>query len=313
MTTPRTELSMSRLLMLGLVMAALSAVLAYMAQSLLSEDGGPRSSAPVEVIVATRSLPPGHRLIQDDIKATPAPAGRRERTALTSVTASLGRTLVVPVESGQLLREEHLAKPGSGASIAGQLPAGQRAITVSLRDSGPGVMLYPGAMVDILATIDVPSGTGRSTEAITRTLLQQVRVLAVNDEAVGGSGTEATERRTATASRRMTVTLAVTPEQAALVELAGARGTVGIVLRPASESDASGSASMATSKELMGWSAEELRASKPEPEPVPAAVPKTLKETEAAPMWEVTVIRGTEVDRQQVPAVPGGSTPKGRP
>ncbi|MFM1831647.1 MAG: Flp pilus assembly protein CpaB [Planctomycetota bacterium] len=311
MSTPRTELSMSRLLTLGLVMAALSAVLAYMAQSLLSEDGVPRSSGPIEVIVATRSLPPGHRLLQDDIKATAAPAGRRERSALTSVAASLGRTLVVPVESGQLLQEEHLAKPGSGASIAGQLPPGQRAITVSLRDSGPGVMLYPGAMVDILATVDVPSTLGRGTEAITRTLLQQVRVLAVNDEAVGGTGSEAAERRGGAASRRMTVTLAVTPEQATLVELAGARGTVGIVLRPSSEGDQGRSASLATSRELMGWTAQDLQAVEPATES--GAAVQSSEDPSAPRLWAVTVIRGTEMERQQVPALTGGSAAKDRP
>jgi len=309
MTTTRSELSMSRLLMLGLVMAGLSAVLAYMAQSLLSTDGAPRSFGPLEVIVATRSLPPGHRLLPDDIKATAAPAGRRERSALTSVAASLGRTLVVPVEAGQMLQDEHLAKPGSGASIAGQLPSGQRAITVSLRDSGPGVMLYPGAMVDILATIDVPSTTGRGTEPITRTLLQQVRVLAVNDEAVGGTGSETPERRAVAASRRMTVTLAVTPEQAALVELAGTRGTVGIVLRPSGEADPSHSASLATSRELMGWTAQDLQ----DVGPASAAATQTAAEPGAPRMWAVTVIRGTEMERQQVPARTGGSTARGRP
>jgi pilus assembly protein CpaC len=88
-------------------------------------------------------------------------------------------------------------------------------------------------MVDVLATLEVPIRGTSQRETITRTVLERSRVLAVNDDAVGTRAAVGSDRKSTT--RRLSVTLAVTPDQAAQVELASTRGVIGITLRSADE------------------------------------------------------------------------------
>ena len=212
--------------MIGLVMAVVAALLSIMMQNLFSAGKGSVAS---EMIVTARNLPAGTQLVAEDLKTMPAKGN--VKNAISSRSALVGRILVVPMQTGQMFREEDLIQQGSGAMIASQLPAGYRAITVVLNDTSPGVVLYPGALVDLLATMEMPAVANTPKETITRTVLERIRVLAVNDEAVGIKPNETTANERRINQRRLSVTLAVTPEQAAQVELAGVRGTIGITLR----------------------------------------------------------------------------------
>lgn len=323
----------SRLIVVGLAMAIVAAVVTMFAQSLLEGDGVPRRSGPAELVVAARPLPVGTRLKAEDLQMATSPGPSTARTAFSSSTSIIGRTLIMNLEKGQVVREEDLADRGSGAAIASQLPAGFRAITVTLRDAGPEVVLYPGALVDVLATVEIPGRSG-GRESVTRTLVEGVRVVAVNDEAVGGRTAEAGDRRTT--PRRPTVTIAVTPEQAAQVELAGSRGQIGVTLRSSDDQAATaGQVAIATTQSILGITAEpapkpaetpkestdkpaekpaEKPADKPAERPVaPPALPVIPAAPEKPKTWEVKVIRGgKESTTHPFPEKPAGSDPTGR-
>jgi pilus assembly protein CpaC len=238
------EMPRHRLLIIGVALSVMAAILVYAVASKFSDSGTPtirRTSQPMGY--ATRELPAGHLLVAADLQSDRGvkdPAGERVYSA---GGAAEGRTLVTAVQKGQLIREDDLAARGSGEAIASQLEPGYRAITVTLRDTGPGVALYPGAMVDVLATLEVPIRGTSQKETITRTVLEGSRVLAVNNEAVG---TRVTSDRKPD-QRRLSVTLAVTPDQAAQVELASTRGVIGITLRSSDESAAGKAGSTPTS------------------------------------------------------------------
>ena len=229
-------------------MAVVAALLSIMMQNLFSAGKGSGQS---EMIVTSRDLAAGTQIIAEDLAAVPAKGN--VKNGISSRSALVGRTLVVPMQKGQMFREEDLIQQGSGAMIASQLPAGFRAITVVLHDTSPGVVLYPGALVDLLATMEMPAAANTPKETITRTVLERIRVLAVNDEAVGIKPNETTANERRINQRRLSVTLAVTPEQAAQVELAGVRGTIGITLRSDADklTDPTNFA-VATTKSLLG-------------------------------------------------------------
>ena len=234
--------------MIGLVMAVVAALLSIMMQNLFSSGKG---SVAIEMIVTARDIPAGTQLVAEDL--TTMPAKGNVKNAISSRSALVGRTLVVPMQKGQMFREEDLIQQGSGAMIASQLPAGYRAITVVLHDTAPGVVLYPGALVDLLATMEMPAAANTPKETITRTVLERIRVLAVNDEAVGIKPNETTASERRVNQRRLSVTLAVTPEQAAQVELASVRGTIGITLRSdADKLTDPNNFAVATTKSLLG-------------------------------------------------------------
>ncbi len=181
--------------------------------------------------------------------------------------------------------------------MASKLPAGYRAITVGLRDAGSGAFLYPGALVDLLATIEGTGRSGNQRETMTVTFLEAVRVLAVNQETSDSVlGSSADARRS---GNRFTVTLAVTPKQAAEVEFASARGAIGVSLRPDQDAESErGRLAAATARSLMPGS----------PDTSPAAVAGDQSTASAAAdpgspwMWSVTVIRGDSTTRHDFPA-----------
>ena len=228
----------------------MAAILVYAVASKFSDSGTPtvrRTSQPMGY--ATRELPAGHLIVAADLQSDRGVKDSAGERVYSAGGAAEGRTLVTAVQKGQLIREDDLAARGSGEAIASQLEPGYRAITVTLRDTGPGVALYPGAMVDVLATLEVPIRGTSQKETITRTVLEGSRVLAVNDEAVGTRVTSDRQQD----QRRLSVTLAVTPDQAAQVELASTRGVIGITLRSSDESAAGkGGSTPASANTVMG-------------------------------------------------------------
>lgn len=299
-----------RLILIGAVAAAVSAALAYVLQLTLAPtgDGTAVRGAAIPCVTAARDLPAGHRLTESDLDQVEMPSRPAGESLVANRALAVGRTTSVALSKGQALRTDDLVGTGSGASIASQLPMGMRAITVSLRDTGPEVVLYPGAIVDMLATLERPGRTQDQRDTVTLTLLEGVRVLAVNDEAVGARAPSdaASDRRSA--SRKLTVTLAVTPEQAAQVELASARGTVGIALRPEGDrSSVAGSGASATTRGILGLpdpAAEPIKAASD-----PASPPPQPQPPERA-VWQVTVIRGDSTSKHEFSggkSVPGKS------
>jgi Flp pilus assembly protein CpaB len=280
----------NKLLFLGIAAAVATWILVDGVQNFLN-DGSDRRKAGQPIGIASKDLSAGHRLVAADFDTeaagTKGEPSRPQR--------GLGRILAVSPRKGQVIRDTDLAAQTSGEAIANQLPPGYRAITVTLRDNGPAVSLFPGAVVDVLATVEVQGPGNSQREMVTRTVLERGRVLAVNDEALGmrapaNTAAGANDRRTST--RKMTVTLAATPEQASAVEFASARGTIGIAVRR--EDDGTTAAAAA-----------------PAPAPVPAPAPATpaTGAQPAAPAtaaasgssgsqtWDVLVIRGKDTER----------------
>lgn len=316
-----------RLVFIGLSVALIASALARMLQP--ESAGRPRAVA-VDVVVAARDIDIGQVLAADDLATERVADGPKVRTAITLAAAAVGRTAASVIRKGQLVREEDLAVPGSGASLASLVPPGQRAVTVALREPGPGPALYPGAFVDVLVTADIPSKASGFREAMTKTVIERSRVLAVNDQGIGSrsasprptAAADARDRAVAidvrdrrTATRNPTITLLVTPEQAAQLELASVRGTVGIALCDGAAAPAAPSPAAVTTSSMLGITLE------PDPVPVPPAPPEVAaakpgpegsdepaKAEAAAPpgppkpqVWEVVVVRGENTVKHPFP------------
>ena len=210
-------------------------------------------------------------------------AGEPVKNALEVV----GRVLIASGVEGELLRTTNLARPGTGASIAAQLRSEDRAATVTLKDVGTKVILYPGAQVDVLATMQVIDARGQRRTA-TRTILENRRVLAVDDEIAGGESSAIDDDgRRRPPARSITVTLAVRPGEVEQLALASELGAIGLVLRSLEDGDAAAS-TVATPETLFGE--DRSRASAPrrtEGDPPANSSPSGLD----ADWWEVVVVR----------------------
>ena len=303
-------MSNSRLVAIGSCIAVLAAAMAAGVQWMMG--GGARSEdvPTTMVVVAKADLPAGHRLVESDLESSNAPGGPALKGATRNPKTLVGRTLGSSVRKGQPIRQDDLAPRGTGADLVAQLPPGHRALTVVLRDPVAGTALFPGACVDVLVTMD-RAGAGATREAVTRTAIERARVLAVNDESGSARSPNAgetqpgQERKPTAAAPKLAVTLDVTPEQAAQLELASSKGTIGLALRSAE--DASSSSASATTQGLVGASTPKDPPSAPRQ---PDANRPGAKGTDAKPpTWDVTVIRGDDRTKHEFPERTPAKTP----
>jgi pilus assembly protein CpaB len=138
------------------------------------------------------------------------------------------RVALRPIQVNQPLLAADLSGEGQNASIAALLPDGMRAATVRINDiSGVAGFIKPNDTVDVLITRQpiAPDGTERG-EQVTDVLLQNIRVIAMGQDAVGADG-----RPSSTSN----ATLELTPVDAQKIALGQRLGQLSLVLRKPGE------------------------------------------------------------------------------
>jgi pilus assembly protein CpaB len=133
------------------------------------------------------------------------------------VPAGKRRVVIRGMQVNEPILASKLGGEGMGPSIAYLLPDGMRAAAVRVNDvSGVAGFVQPNDTVDVLITRDV---AGRS---ITDVLLQNVRVIALDQNATGADGKPNVAR---------TATLEVSPTDAQKLALSQQAGSLSLVLR----------------------------------------------------------------------------------
>jgi pilus assembly protein CpaB len=224
------------LVLLGLA-AAISAMFlvgALHADSSDSAEGNP--SGEVEAIIVENSLPAmtvisSKHVMKKTIMEEELPEGY-----IASSAQAVGRILSVPVVEGQVLTRSCLVTTGTGALLAAAIPPGKRAVSVTLSANDiTGGMLYPGCIVDIIASFRLKSSNRSRGQALSTTLLNGIQVLAVGDTSVvSGNGLEEENgltQKTNGNKTRLTVTLMVEPRQAEALQLAINNGKIFLAMR----------------------------------------------------------------------------------
>lgn len=180
------------------------------------------------VPLASIDLEPGRPLTLSDVavlRLNPEQLKKYELPAayMSNPNQIIGRTLREPVGKGKAFLPEAFYPEGFGPSIAERLKPGHRAMTVPI-DSTSAVagMATPGSTVDVLFRTDpdVVSGLPETTVR----LLEDVEVLAFNQNIVPNSKPNVSDGE-------ITVTLAVTPQQASALKVVHGKGTLSLALR----------------------------------------------------------------------------------
>lgn len=244
------ERSNRLLIIAAVVVAAIAGLLVFAA---LQSTGGSSSasSADQQVLVASRDLDADTTLKEDMLEFKTVPKDQAVRGFYEDKSAAMGQTLLYPVLKGQQVSSTQVGAAISKTekrSLSYVVPATQRAISVkSTEVAAVGGNLLPGDRVDVIAVFDDNNSTGNQSKAVT--ILQNVQVLAVAQEAQVPLPADATPAPGATATSRRpdeakvnpdarTVTLAVTPEDAQLMALIDKNATIYLSLRPPGENDA---------------------------------------------------------------------------
>jgi len=179
---------------------------------------------PVRVVVASADLRPGTFLSGQTVALREIPRNFLHSDAVLADQWSsvAGRVLAYPIRSGEPVLQSHLAHDVS-AGFSSQLAEGMRALTFPVDDEASiAGMLAPGDRIDILFT------TLSGNENVTLPLLLDVPVIATGIRTI----TNAAYLDEKTASRQYnTLTVSVSPENAAKITLAQDAGKITVALR----------------------------------------------------------------------------------
>ena len=182
-----------------------------------------------KVAVAAVPLGYGTDITPDKIKFVDYPKASLPPGSFTSAEQLLPggkkRFALMTIAINEPVLASKISGEGQGASIAALLPEGMRAATVRINDvSGVAGFIQPNDSVDVLITRTI-SGAAQPTQ-LTDVLLQNVRVIAIDQEAKNSDGTPKLAR---------TATFEVSPIDAQKLALAQEVGNLSLVLRKPGE------------------------------------------------------------------------------
>lgn len=143
-----------------------------------------------------------------------------------------GSVVRASIAQGEPITGRKLVQPGEAGFMAAVLTPGMRAVAVPISaETGAGGFILPGDRVDVIVSYEQDNETGRGSRRgfVAQTLVENTRVLAIDQTFGDGEGEETVVGETAT--------LELTPDQARAVSLAVARGEVALVLRSLSDAD----------------------------------------------------------------------------
>lgn len=181
------------------------------------------------VVIAATDIPFGVKLEPMHLKTVAWPGTDVPQGSYAKVDDVLGKIVKNSFYAGELITEKRIAEHLGGSTLSSLVSENSRAISIRVDDVvGVSGFVLPGNRVDILAT--QISRDGRTPQAKTRTLLENIKVLAVDQEASPDKEKPAVVRA---------VTLELKPEEAEKMVSAMQEGTIQLTLRNPLDANAS--------------------------------------------------------------------------
>jgi pilus assembly protein CpaB len=175
------------------------------------------------IVVAAKPLTLGTRVDASNLRLIPWPAGEPVAGMFTRIEDCADRALMSDVAANELVLDNKLAPKEAGAGLPAVIPQGMRALSVAVNDVvGVAGFVTPGTMVDVLVTGKIENGS-RGEDTITRTILENVRVLA--------AGQKIEQDREGKPQTVPVITLLVSPEDAGRLAMASTEGKIQLALR----------------------------------------------------------------------------------
>ena len=173
-----------------------------------------------QIVVASKDMQAGDVMTSASLNTIDWPSSAVPAGSFSKRQDVAGRVLLYPVSSGEPVLAHDLAAPDAGTGLTALIPDGMRAISLHADETtGVSGFITPNSHVDVLVTYPAEAGAG----FVSAMVLQNARVLAIGqkDDAV----------KEAKLGPPNTVTLLVTPEDAAKVTTASSLGKILLALR----------------------------------------------------------------------------------
>jgi len=191
-----------------------------------------------EILVAAAALPAGTLLRAKDVNWQPTNSPEpgqilRAADGLGNANAEIdqqvraevyGAALRIALATGDPIRRDRIVKPADRDFLQVVLSPGARAIAIPVATGGASTgLLSPGDRVDVVLTQTFKNDPSLARRSVSETVVQSLRVLAVDAADAKLTG--------ASSGFGRTVTLEVTPEQAEKINVAGELGKLSLTLR----------------------------------------------------------------------------------
>ncbi|MBY0530726.1 MAG: Flp pilus assembly protein CpaB [Xanthobacteraceae bacterium] len=273
------------MIVVALVFGALAV---FVAQSWLNSQNDARLKnvpAPVAVktrtiVVASAPLRFGIEMNARNLREVPWPDNAIPDGAFASIDALLSagkRMVLTAIAENEPVLASKITGPGQRATLSAVLTPGMKAVTVRVNDiEGVAGFVLPGDRVDILLTRNISSERGTNTSSSSDVVLQNVRVLAIDQIADDRLDKPAVVKA---------VTLEVEMAEGQKLSLAASLGTLTLALRKAGDQAA---------QPVRQITAEDL--GKPQ-----------KKDTPNGSFSTITVTRGNKKENYSVPAEAGAN------
>jgi pilus assembly protein CpaB len=253
-----------RFMILAVVLGLIGAVLVYITVSGGGGSSGSASGDQLPVVVAKVDIAARTKITASMVEVKLVPESDRALLAYGEIENVLEQVTRFPIVAGEQVLSNKIVPLSGTTSLASQslsfvVPDGKRAIAINVSQVvAAGGLVLPGDYVDILVVYDVEIGSGDNAEVLEAfmvdTIMQNIEILAVSQTIVdtvtqrdstanadGSTTTVSTGGHRARNSESdpdpaaVTVTLALTPQDAQKLFLAESNGTIRLSVRPFGE------------------------------------------------------------------------------
>jgi pilus assembly protein CpaB len=212
-------------LLIGLVIAL---VIAFLLSSFVYKQFQKASvikpTAAQPIVVAAVPLQLGTRLDASNVRVIQWPAGQQMAGMFSRVEDVANRAIITPLAENEPVLEAKLSPKEAGAGLSSTIPEGMRALSIAVNEVvGVAGFVIPGTNVDVLVTGKAIGGTRGGGDNITRTILEDVRVLA--------AGQKIEQDREGKPQTVAVITLLVSPDDATKLTMASTQGRIQLALR----------------------------------------------------------------------------------
>ncbi len=216
---------MKKIYIIALVLALLTGISVYTFAGALEKAS---QMDYTDVVIAAANIPERTALTVEMLAMKKIPTEAVLPTAIRSIDKAIGLFTDHTMEPGEVLSAAKLRKQGEKTSgLTYFVPEGKRAFTVNVDAvSGVAGFIQPGDHVDVLANmvLETPDATNTIVHVPTSmVVLDNVEVLAA------GSSIKVTE--TGVNVPYATITIAISPQDAVLLNLVAANGKIRMILR----------------------------------------------------------------------------------
>jgi len=235
-------MSMTRILILVAALGA-AGLAAFLARGLIGGQSNATAATNVElteIMVAAKSIEVGAKIMPGDLKWQGWPKSAMDASFVSKDSqpqaledANEGTVARVPLTTGEPVTSQKVIKADGAGFMAAVLTPGKRAVGVKLKpESSAGGFILPNDRVDVIMTRKLGNNAQGVPAYRAVTVLQDVRVLAIDQTAKEEGDSKSIVGKTAT--------LELSADQAQKLALAEAMGDLSLSLRSLTKADVVG-------------------------------------------------------------------------